>query len=213
MARSPAAPVRALAVAPGAAAQAAAAASTLAELQAAVAGFDACPLRAMASNTVAPSGNPAAGLVLIGDAPSPDDDRSGHAYSGTLGDAVDRVLASAGLSRERLLLTYLVPWRPPGGRPLNEGEIATCLPFLHRLLTLARPRRIAVLGGVALKALALDAPDIRRPRGRWTELAVPDPLPALPMLAASQWLGSPTDKEATWRHVLTLRETLDGDTG
>ena len=187
------------------------AATTLAELHQALDGFDACPLRATASTTVAPSGNPAAGLVLVGEAPGPDDDRSGQAFSGPPGQALDRVLASAGLGREALLLTLLVPWRPPGGRPANEAEIAQCLPFLHQLLALTRPRHLVLMGAGPLRALLPEAGGLRQVRGRWIETVIPGipaPVPTLPVLAPDQWLKNPAGRQAIWADLLLLRDAL-----
>lgn len=171
----------------------------------------ACPLRATASHTVGPVGDPASGLLLVGEAPGPDDDRSGRAFSGAAGQAMDRVLGSAGLSRAALMLAFLVPWRPPGGRPPNEGEIALCLPFMHRLLLLAQPRRVVLMSGLALRALTGDAGGIRRARGKWTSIPVPGmaPIPALPMLPPELWLSGAAAKAATWGDLLTLRAALD----
>ena len=169
------------------------------------------PLRATASTTVAPAGNPAAGLIVVGEAPGPEDDRAGTAYSGQGGQTIDRILSTAGLGRDALLLCFLIPWRPPGGRPPNEADTAACLPFLHRLLALTRPRHLLLLGGLPLRALTGDQSSIRRARGRWTQATIPGlpgPVPALPMLPPDQWLASPANKQATWTDLLALREAL-----
>ena len=88
-----------------------------------------------------PAGSANARLVLIADAPGNDDDRSGTAFSGPAGVTIERVMGSIGLTRADMLLTTLVPWRPPGNRPPSESEIQACLPFLHRLLMIVQPRR------------------------------------------------------------------------
>lgn len=197
-----------------AARDAAAGAGDLAALDAALDGLDTCVLRGTASRTVAPSGNPAAGLVLIGEAPGPDDDRAGIAFSGAAGERLDHVLRSAGLGRENLLLTLLVPWRPPGGRPLTEAEIAQCLPFLHRLLALTRPRRIVLMGAAPLRVLTGEQGGMRRVRGKWIEAQIPGldgPVPALPMLPPEQWLTSPASRQATWADLLSIRNAIEQD--
>lgn len=197
---------------PALAAKTAQAAADLPALQLALDGFHACPLRATASATVAPSGNPAAGLVFIGEAPGPDDDRAGQAFSGPLGDRLDRILLSAGLSRETVLLTMMVPWRPPGGRPPNEPELAQCLPFLHRLLTLTRPHHLVLLGAAPLRALHASEVSLRRARGKWTTIAVPglaSLIPAIPLLPPEMWLSSPLNKQHTWADLLSIREALN----
>ena len=184
----------------------------LATLQQALDAFHACPLRATASTTVAPSGNPAAGFVVIAEAPGPDDDRAGHAFSGPPGQRLDRILATAGLDRTNLLLAMLVPWRPPGGRPLNELEINQCLPFLHRLLVLAPPRHLVLLGATPLRAIGNDpAATLRRARGRWIPATIPGleaPIPALAMLPPDQWLASAQNKQSTWNDLLLIRDAL-----
>ncbi len=206
-----AAPARVLAPAPALAAKAAAAAGSLAALQAAIDAFDHCPLRATASRTVAPDGNADAGLVLVGEAPGADDDRAGRAFSGAAGATLDRVLASAGLAREAMLLSFLVPWRPPGGRAPNESEIAACLPFMHRLLALARPRRLVLLGAGPLRALTGETGGLRQARGRWTHAVVPglpEPVAALPMLAPELWLKTGMNRQSAWTDLMTLQEAL-----
>lgn len=171
----------------------------------------ACPLRATASHTVGPVGDPASGLLLIGEAPGPDDDRSGDAFSGPAGAAMDRVLDSAGLSRGAMMLAFMVPWRPPGGRKPSEGEIALCLPYIQRLLFLARPRRVVLMSGLALRALAGDGSGVRRARGKWTQVAVPglEPIPALPMLPPDLWLSGPGPRSGTWADLMALRTALE----
>ncbi|MDR3530581.1 MAG: uracil-DNA glycosylase family protein, partial [Rhodopila sp.] len=108
-------------------------ASSLEDLRAAVAGFDGCALRDTASNLVFAEGDPASTTLLIGEPPGREEDRSGHPFAGAEGMLLDQMLASIGLTRAQLMLAPLLPWRPPGGRPPNPGEIAVCLPFLHRL--------------------------------------------------------------------------------
>lgn len=191
----------------------AAGARTLAELHAALEGFDGCSLRATATHTVHDSGDPAAGLVLVGEAPGTEDDRTGHAFSGPPGQKLDRLLGSIGLDRGAVLLTTLVPWRPPGSRAPTEAEVQTCLPFLLRRLELARPRRLVLLGGQAAKALTGATESIRRLRGKWQRAAVPGldaPVPALPLLPPDMLRGAAAKRD-TWADLILLRRALDAD--
>ena len=191
---------------------AASAAGTLQDLHAALDAFDGCALRATATTTVRPDGNPAARLVLVAEAPGADDDRAGTAFAGPSGQALDRVLRSVGLDRSATLLTHLVPWRPPGGRAPTEAEVQACLPFLLRLLGLVRPERLVLLGAAPARALCGSNDSIRRLRGRWLPAALPGadkPIPALPMLPWDQWLRSAAGKRDCWADLLALRLSLD----
>ena len=144
---------------------------------------------------------------MVGEAPGADDDRAGTAFAGAAGLLLDRMLGSAGLDRMQLLLTHLVPWRPPGGRAPNEAEIQACLPFLLRLLSIVRPSGVVLLGTGPARALLRTTEGVRRIRGRWLPLALPghDAMMALPMLGFDQWLRSPAGKRDTWADLLLLQ--------
>jgi DNA polymerase len=188
------------------------AASTLEELRDALAAFQGCPLAATATNLVFSDGNPHAGLMLIGEGPGAEEDRAGKPFVGPSGQFLDKMLASIGLDRTKLLITNLIPWRPPGNRNPTDTEVATCLPFLLRHVALARPKRIVLLGALAAKAVLNETAGIRRLRGRWVPASIPgvdEPVPALPMLHPAYLLRTPGAKRDAWADLLTLRRTLD----
>jgi DNA polymerase len=199
---------------PERAAEAAAAASTLQGLRAAIAAFDGCVLRDTATNLVFAEGDMTAGLLLIGDPPGVPEDRSGTPFAGPAGDYLDRMLASISLKRADLLLVHLIPWRPPGDRPPSASELAICLPFLHRLIALARPRRLLLMGPLAARSLLPQTASRRRQRGAWVAATVPglsQPVPTLPTFSAAELMRSPKDRRAAWADLRLLRRTLDAD--
>lgn len=173
--------------------------------------FTACPLRATATNTVRPAGSATARLVLIGDAPGNDDDRSGTAFSGPAGATVERVMSSIGLTRADMLLTTLVPWRPPGNRPPSESEIQACLPFLHRLLMIVQPAAVVLIGSGPVAALTGQTGTIRQLRGRWLQLPIADEqikLTGLPILPLAQWFRDAGTKQQLWSDLLLLHQKV-----
>lgn len=217
-ARPPPAPVQTSPPAPATlatpaerAATLAAAATTLADLRAAVAAFDQCALRDTAANLVFADGSPATGLLLIGDPPGEAEDRSGTPFAGPAGALLERMLASVSLSRQDLLLTPLIPWRPPGGRPPSVAEIAVCLPFLHRLVVLSAARHLIVAGALAAKTLVRSTR--RRTRPAWVGVAVPglaDPVPCLVMPSPVDVVRAPSARQEAWAALRLLRRKLDG---
>ncbi len=190
--------------------QAALAANDLAALRAAIAGFDGCALRDTATNLVFAEGDASAGLLLIGDAPGMDEDRSGQPFAGAAGAWLDRMLASIGLSRSQALLSPLIPWRPPGDRPPSAAELAVCLPFLWRLIVLARPRHIVLFSSLAVRVL-LPAGPRRRPRGAWVELPVAGlaaPVPALASASLTAVMQAPARRREAWADLRRLSRVL-----
>ncbi len=198
--------------APAAAAALAAGAETLGALRAAIATFDGSALRDTATSLVFADGNPASGVMLVGEAPGADEDREGLPFVGVSGQLLDRMLASAGLRRaEDVYVTNILPWRPPGNRTPTDAEIALFLPFVLRHIALARPRVLLLLGGTAAKALLRGRDGIMRMRGRWHELTLEGlgPLPVLPTLHPAYLLRSPAAKREAWADLVMLRRRLD----
>jgi uracil-DNA glycosylase family 4 len=187
-------------------------AATLDELRAAIAAFDGCALRDTASNLVFAEGDPSSTTLIIGEPPAREEDRSGHPFAGPEGALLDQMLASIGLERSRLMLTPLLPWRPPGGRPANAGELAVCLPFLHRLVALLQPRRLVLFGATAARSVLAQGTSRRRaPRG-WTEASLPGLEKTVPVLALPgllDMLKNPPLRRDAWAGLRLLRRALD----
>ncbi len=187
-------------------------ASTLEELRAALSDFDGCALRDTASNLVFAEGSPASTSLIVGEPPGREEDRSGHPFAGLEGQLLDQMLASAGLSRADLMLTPLLPWRPPGGRPPSPGEIAICQPFLHRLIVLVRPHRIVLFGGTAARVMLPRTHSRRRGARAWVEVNIPGmprPLPAMVLPGLGEMLKNPPLRRDAWAGVRLLRRALD----
>jgi DNA polymerase len=187
-------------------------AETIDALAAMIAGFDACALKRTATNTVFVDGNPAAPVMIVGEAPGADEDRIGKPFVGRAGQLLDRMLTAIGLDRTGVQITNVIYWRPPGNRKPTSAEIATCLPFVFRHIALARPRVLVLAGGTAATTLLDTTEGITRLRGRWFDLAVPGldrPVPTLPMFHPAFLLRAPERKREAWRDLLALKARLD----
>ena len=190
----------------------AAGAESIEALAALVAGFDGCPLKRTATNTVFIDGNPAAPVLIIGEAPGADEDRIGRPFVGRAGQLLDRMLAAIGFDRTSVQITNVIYWRPPGNRKPTAAETAACLPFVLRHIALARPKALVLAGGTAASTLLPVSDGITRLRGRWFELAVPGldaPVPTLPMFHPAFLLRTPERKREAWRDLLALKARLD----
>jgi uracil-DNA glycosylase family 4 len=204
-------PVAGASVAPGGGATLAAAAATLDELARAVAAFDGCALRQTATNTVFADGNPAARLMLIGEAPGGEEDRIGKPFVGRSGQLLDRMLAAIGIDRSSAYITNVLYWRPPGNRKPTPAEIAACLPFVQRHIALIRPAVLVLCGGTAASTLLATTEGITKLRGRWFDLAVDgldEPVKTIATYHPSYLLRSPERKREAWRDILTIQEEL-----
>lgn len=189
------------------------AATTLAELEAAVSSFEGCALRKTATHTVFADGTPQAPVMVIGEAPGADEDRQGKPFVGRSGQLLDRMLAAIGLDRaHNVYITNILFWRPPGNRKPTEAEIALCLPFVWRHIALGMPRVVLLSGGTATSAILGRAEGITKLRGKWFDLPVPgldSPVPALTTYHPSFLLRTPARKNESWRDFLELQSKIN----
>nr|CAD6610473.1 uracil-DNA glycosylase [Rhizobium sp. Khangiran2] len=192
-----------------AAQRAADSASSLTELKAAIESFDSCNLKNGARSTVFASGDPAARIMVIGPVPNADDDRDGVPFSGRTGQLLDRMLAAIGLSREAVLLTNIIPWRPPGNRMPSPAETAICKPFIDRQIALAEPEHLLLLGNFPARFFFGETGTIHSLRGEWREVTIGGrSVRALATLHPQDLLGAPATKALAWRDLLMFSQAI-----
>ena len=189
----------------------AAGARTLEELRALLEAFEGCALKASARQLVFADGTPGSRVMLLGEAPGAEEDRTGKPFVGRAGQLLDRMLASIGLDRSAVYIANVVPWRPPGNRTPTPQEVAACLPFTLRQIELAAPTFLVTLGAPSTQHVLGVKDGITRLRGRWVDHPLGErTLRVLPMLHPAYLLRQPLHKRFAWRDLRLLRRELDG---
>ena len=191
--------------------EAAASAPDLAALRAALERFDGVALRKTATNLVFADGNPAARIMLVGEAPGADEDRLGLPFVGVSGQLLDRMMAAIGLDRTTFYITNVCFWRPPGNRKPTDAELAAQKPFVERHIELVAPQVLVLVGAAAAQCLLQTTEGITRLRGRWFEYragGLADPIPTLPIFHPAYLLRQPAQKRETWRDLIRLKSRL-----
>lgn len=184
-------------------------AQSLDELRGLLAAFDGCPLKRTATNLVFGDGNPAADIMLIGEAPGADEDRQGLPFVGVSGQLLDKMLASIGLDRTSAYITNILPWRPPGNRKPTPAESAMCLPFIRRHIELVAPKVLVLLGGTSASSLLERSEGIMRMRGRWFGYGRrDDEIPAMPTYHPAFLLRQPALKKDVWKDLLEVNNRI-----
>jgi DNA polymerase len=185
------------------------AATNLAELKAALEGFEGCALKRTATHTVFADGNPASRIMFIGEAPGRDEDRLGLPFVGRAGKLLDKMLAAIHLDRTSAYITNVLNWRPPDNRDPSPEEAAMCLPFLRRHIELVNPGIIILLGAVAARHVMGFSEGIMKLRGRWLEYRVGDVMvPVMPTLHPAYLLRQPAHKKLAWRDLQAAEQKI-----
>jgi uracil-DNA glycosylase family 4 len=191
----------------------------LAALAQACTGCQRCGLAQTRQQVVVSRGNPAARLLLIGEAPGAQEDASGQPFVGKAGQLLDRMLASVDLDRDRdVYLCNVIKCRPPDNRRPTPAEIAACRPFLLRQIELVDPALILLLGATALEGVLGIRGGITRLRGQWRagsgevlagRWLMPIFHPSYLLRNASRQPGSP--KWLTWQDLREVKRCLQAE--
>ncbi len=133
-----------------------------------------CALYRDATQTVFGEGPAGARLMLVGEQPGDQEDRTGHPFVGPAGRVLDEALAEAGIDRGEVYLTNAVKhfkFTRQGQRRLHKKpgarEMAACHPWIEAELRLVDPKVLVCLGATAAQALIGRDFRITRQRGEW----------------------------------------------
>ena len=171
-----------------------------------------CGLSRTRQNVIFGEGSHSAEIMLVGEAPGADEDRSGRPFTGRSGQLLDKILAACGFTRqEHVFISNIVRCRPPENRVPTEDEVAACIPFLHEQIRLVDPKIIIPMGATALKRLLGDTTvKISRVRGRWLNW---NNRLVMPVYHPAALLRNPGLKKDTWEDykqvVFKYRELVD----
>ncbi|MDQ6693309.1 MAG: uracil-DNA glycosylase [Chloroflexota bacterium] len=139
-----------------------------------------CDLCATRTQVVFGEGSPVARLMIVGEAPGADEDKSGHPFWGRAGQVLNSLLDEAGISREEIWITNTVKCRPTNmqgkrvsNRPPRVPEIKACTIWRAGELDIIKPRIVCCLGSVAARAIAGRDVRMTEERGSWLPFSLP----------------------------------------
>ena len=158
-------------------------------------------------------GNPAARIMVIGEAPGENEDIMGKAFVGKAGKLLDEIMKAISLDTERdMLIANIVKCKPPGNRaPLRE-EVEACIPYLHKQIALVQPVVILLLGAVALKQMVPEKTTFSMEEEAGTIFSsrhYPGVQCAV-LYHPAYLLYDPRKKKIMWEHVQRLEPILKG---
>lgn len=172
-----------------------------------------CGLAFSRTNTVFSDGNPAAKMMLVGEAPGFYEDQQGKPFVGKAGQLLDKIFESVGFSREKdIYICNTIKCRPPDNRDPTPQEKDACREFLDAQLEIIKPRIILLCGKVALKSFIDTDLGITKVRGQWFD--GPNGTKMMPIFHPSYLLrnqqrtpGSP--KWLMWQDIREIRRVYD----
>ncbi len=145
-------------------------------------------------------------VMVIGEGPGADEDRTGRPFVGKAGQLLDKMLGSIGLYREKnCFIANVVKCRPPNNRDPLPEETSACRTYLSRQIQILKPRMILSVGRIPTQILLNTKEGITKLRGTFTEYMG---IPFLPTFHPSALLRDENLKRPAWEDLKVLRAAL-----
>jgi DNA polymerase len=108
-----------------------------------------CRLWQDAKNAVPGEGPANAKLMIVGQNPGLEEDKTGKPFMGRAGKFLNKVLAKNGIRREKVFVTNIVKHMSPENRKPLPDEIEACAPYLKAQIKAVKPKIVVLMGKVA----------------------------------------------------------------
>ena len=168
-----------------------------------------CSLADSRTNTVFGEGGPHARLVVVGEAPGAEEDRTGRPFVGRAGELLTRMLAAIGLARDDVFICNVLKCRPPGNRSPRPDEAGACRPFLQAQIEVLEPALLLALGSHAARLLLRTERGITSLRGRFH--TTPEGWRVMPSFHPAYLLRNPAAKREAWQDLQAVASDLGLD--
>lgn len=166
----------------------------------------ACRLAEGRNNVVFGVGDPAAELMVVGEAPGQDEDRKGEPFVGQAGKLLDLLLMTAGFPRDSVYICNVLKCRPPNNRNPLPDEVDACASFLRGQLEMIAPKVLLAVGKFAAQSLLQTEESIGRLRGTVHSFRG---TPVIVTYHPAYLLRSPQATRIAWQDFQLMRRVLD----
>ena len=168
-----------------------------------------CNLKINSKNLTIGDGDINSPLMIVGETPGYEEDKSGLTFQGEIGDLLKKMFSAININLESIYKTYSINFRPPDDRRPSSQEIKRYSVFLKEHISIIDPKIIILLGGTAMEALTGLNSKITDERGKWKEIILKNKsYPLLITYNPSYLLRYPEYKRHSWEDLKNIREQI-----
>ena len=168
-----------------------------------------CNLKNNSKNLVLGDGNINSSIMLVGEAPSIEEDSVGLTFLGEVGDLLKKMLNSISIKKENIYSTYAVNFRPPEDRKPTPAEIKRYSQFLQKQISIIKPKIIILMGSTAMESLTGLNSKISKERGMWKEIIVKNTsYNVIITFNPSYLLRAPENKKYSWEDLKIIKKKI-----
>jgi DNA polymerase len=168
-----------------------------------------CNLKNNSQNIVMGDGNINSPIMLIGEAPGIEEDKSGTPFKGEIGELLNKMLLAIQIKRKNIYCSYAINFRPPEDRKPTSIEIKRYSVFLKEHISIINPRIVILMGSSAMEAVTGINTKISSERGEWKEVILKNKTyPIMITFNPSYLIRFPENKKYSWEDLKRIKQKI-----
>ena len=181
----------------------------LSKLKEEISSIENCNLKDKSSSSVLGEGNINSSIMLIGETPGVEEEKSGKVFQGEVGALLKKMLSAINIKIEDVYSSYSINFRPPDDRKPTAQEIKRYSIFLKKHISIINPKIIVLMGSTAMVALVGLNSKITHERGKWKEIILnKKTYPIMITFNPSYLIRFPENKKFSWEDLKKIRQKI-----
>ena len=169
-----------------------------------------CNLKDNSQNLVLGDGNINSPIMLIGEAPGAEEDKSGTTFKGEVGELLNKMLLAIEIKRQNIYCSYAINFRPPEDRKPTSLEIKRYSVFLKKHISIINPKIVVLMGSSAMEAVTGINSKISSERGKWKEIILKNKTyPVMISFNPSYLIRFPENKKYSWEDLKKIKQKIN----
>ena len=182
----------------------------LKELKKRINSIENCSLKDNSQNLVLGDGNINSPIMLVGEAPGIEEDRTSTTFKGKIGELLNRMLMAIKINRKNLYCSYAINFKTPEDRKPTSQEIKRYSFFLKEHITIINPKIIILMGSSAMEAVTGINSKISSERGKWKEVILKNKTyPLIITYNPSYLIRFPENKKYSWEDLKKIKQKIN----
>ena len=182
----------------------------LEELKKQINSIENCNLKDNSQNLVLGDGNINSPIMLIGEAPGIEEDKSSTTFKGEVGDLLNKMLLAIGVKKQNIYCSYAINFRPPEDRKPTAQEIKRYSVFMKKHISIIDPKIIILMGSSAMESLTGINTKISLERGKWKEIILKNKTyPVMISYNPSYLIRFPENKKYSWEDLKKIKQKIN----
>ena len=179
------------------------------ELKKKINSIENCKLKDNSQNLVLGDGDINSSIMLVGEAPGIEEDKSNATFKGEVGKLLNKMLLAIEIKREHIYSSYAINFRPPEDRKPTSQEIKRYSIFLKEHVAIINPKIIILMGSSAMEALTGINSKISSERGKWKEVILKSKTyHVMITFNPSYLIRFPENKKYSWEDLKKIKQKI-----